>query len=226
MFKPTSCLLVLLMFATPGAALGQSEDEEPIDLELREAAPAPAKKAPAEPAKKLAHEAEQAEGEDDLDLGEEQAEGGLATFDPKLQLDEPGVLPPAGQAPVRGPGQPLTLDRGEPGKAWPLWPALVAGGVAVVTLAVGGYLVSIDETGADCTGEPRPDLRNCIEVYDTGDAGYAIMAVGIASLASAGLFTYLFFSSRLNQPEEVGMTGVSVAPDGRGGVVFGASGRF
>jgi hypothetical protein len=225
MFKHCSCLFVLLMFAAPGSAMGQADDEEPIDLELHDSSPAPVKKAPAEPARAPAHEAEEAGEDDDLDLGEDQAGGGLATFDAKLQLDEPGVLPSPGMVPARA-GLSLTQGRGARGRAWPLWPALVAGGVAVVTLAVGAYLVSIDETGAECTGEPRPDLRNCIEVYNTGDAGYAITAVGIASLATAGLFTYLFLRGHLSQPEEEGIAGVSVAPDGRGGVVFGASGRF
>ena len=219
MYKPTAGLLALLMIALPGTALGQSPDADPMDLELEQSSPPPAK-APAP-------QGEAEAGDDVLDPGEEKPAGGLATFDPRLQLDEPGVLPPGDLAPMGGPAAPLILDRREQGRAWPLWPALVAGGVAAVTLGVGLYLVSIDETGAQCQGEPRPDLRNCIEVYNTGDAGYAFTAVSIASLATSGLFLYLFLSKRPGeQPEEEGLAGVSVAPDGRGGVVLGASGGF
>ena len=222
MYKPTAALHVLLMISVPGTALSQSPYEDPMDLELEQSSPPPARA----PAKAPAPEGEAEANEEDLDLGEEKSAGGLATFDPRLQLDEPGVVPPEGLAPIRRLSAPLSQDRGEQGEAWPLWPALVTGGVAAVTLGVGLYLVSIDETGAQCQGEPRPDLRNCIEVYNTGDAGYALTAVGIASLATSGLFLYLFMSKRLGEPEEEGIAGVTVAPDGRGGFLVGASGWF
>ena len=199
-----------------------------MDLELQESTPAPKKKAPVQPAATPDLEAvEPGDEGDDLDLGEEQPARGLADFDPRIHLDEPGVLPHRALAPLWHTGGGLVQDRGTPDKRWPLWPALVAGGVAVVTLGVGLYLVGIDETGAQCNGDPLPDLRNCAEVYNTADAGYALTAVGVASLATTGLFLYLFLSHGPGEPvEQEGLAGVSVAPDGRGGVVVGASGRF
>ncbi len=226
MYKHFAGLLVFLMIAIPGAALGQDDDDEPIDLDLEVSKPPPAKAPPA-PAKAAETPAAAEEvGDDDLDLEEERA--GLTNFDPKLQLDEPGVLPPGSQGPVSVPASPVALDRGAERRAWPLWPSLAAAGVAVVTLGVGIRLVSIDGTGTDCEGEPLPDLRNCAEVYATGDAGYALTAVGIASLAAGGLFLYLFLANRPGEKEEdgEGIASLGLVPDGRGGLMVGASGWF
>ncbi len=241
MFKPIAGLLMFLLLASPGVALAQSPDEEPMDLELEESSPAPGKKAPAKKAAEddldLGDEPSDVakptpapagdEAADDLDLGEEKAEG-LADFDPKLHLDEPGVAPAGGAAPVVLSGTRADTPAGTR-RTWPLWPTLAAGSVAVLSLGVGLYLVSVDGDGTNCDGEPRPDLTNCEEVYNTGDAGYALTAIGIASLAATGAFLYLYLTSPAassgQQPDE-GLAGVTVAPDGRGGFMVGASGWF
>lgn len=241
MFKPIAGLLMILLLASPDVALAQSTDEDPMDLELEESAPTPEKKAPAKEAAdddldlgeepsdkdKAAPKAAPAEEADELDLGEEKKSEGLTDFDPKLHLDEPGVLPPGGAAPV-GVAEGQSDSFARTGHVWPLWPSLAAGSVAVLSLGVGLYLVSVDGEGTDCRGEPRPDLSNCKEVYNTGGAGYALTAIGIASLAATGVFLYLYLSNpsaSAEQPDE-GLAGVTVAPDGRGGVVVGASGWF
>lgn len=114
------------------------------------------------------------------------------------------------------------------GRRWPLWPVLAAAGVGVLGLAVGIPLVAMDGDPTNCRGEPRPDGRNCQDVYSTSGAGWTFTTMGIAGLATAGVLFYLYLTSPKRDATTAGLPWlhrVSIAP-AQGGLLMGASGTF
>lgn len=114
------------------------------------------------------------------------------------------------------------------GSRWPLWPTLAAAGVGVLGLAVGIPLLSMDGDPTNCRGEPRPDGRNCADVYSTSGAGWAMTTIGIAGLATAGVLAYFYFTSGKREKASAWLRGqrtVAVTPLD-GGLMLGAGGTF
>ena len=97
-------------------------------------------------------------------------------------------------------------------RPWPLWPAVVAVSAGVVGIAVGIPLLAIDGKFTNCVGEPRPDNRNCRDIYNTSGGGALAIGLGASALAAAGVLFYLHFDSK---PE----TAVSIRPAAGGAVV-------
>jgi len=115
-------------------------------------------------------------------------------------------------------------------RPWPLWPALVAGGVGLVGLGVGIPLVALDGEGAVCRG-PANDLKtNCSELYNTGTAGWLMTGLGLAAHGAGAVLTILHLTVHgpSDEPEkqEAGIQSVVFSPSPSGGFILGASGRF
>jgi hypothetical protein len=115
---------------------------------------------------------------------------------------------------------------------WPLWPALVASGVGVVGLAVGIPLLSMDGDPTNCRGTPRPDGRNCADLYATAGPGWAFTAMGLAGAVTAGVLFYLYLrspnaeaSKKASSPKVGWLPQLKSSADGRSWVI-GAVGRF
>jgi hypothetical protein len=152
--------------------------------------------------------------------------------------DKTGTKPPdkTGAKPPDKTQKPTgkTADGSKPaapatsGQRWPLWPTLAAAGVGVLGLAVGIPLLSMDGDPTNCRGEPRPDGRNCSDVYSTSGAGWAMTTIGIAGLATAGVLAYLYFTSGKREKASAWLRGertVAVTPL-QGGLMLGAGGSF
>ncbi len=114
----------------------------------------------------------------------------------------------------------------KPKTQWPLWPALLTAGVGVAGLGAGIPFIVMDGTGAECVGDPRPDLRNCTRLYNTGTMGWVFTGVGIGALAASGVLMYLHFSSKPKERASAEVQTFVVTPTRTGGIVFGATGRF
>lgn len=140
--------------------------------------------------------------------------------------DEPRDDPPptpAAAAPARAVAAPKkTADT--PRRGRPLWPALAAGGVAVVGLAVGIPLLALDGKAADCEGAPLPFDAHCKKLYDTKAPGAVFTSVGAAALVAGGVLYYLHYRSNKERPRRLQALGLS--PASGGGLVLGASGQF
>jgi hypothetical protein len=106
-------------------------------------------------------------------------------------------------------------------RSWPLWPALASLGLGVAGLAAGIPLLALDGEPTNCIGEPRPDARNCADLYSTAGGGWALTGVGITALTASGVFFYLHFSRGGTERS----TQVSLRPLD-GGMVLSASGSF
>ena len=119
---------------------------------------------------------------------------------------------------------------GEVTRPWPLWPALVAGGVGLVGLGVGIPLVALDGEGAVCRGPAKDDKTNCSELYNTGTAGWLITGLGLVAHGAGAVLTILHLTVRgsSDEPEkqEAGIQSVVFSPSPSGGFILGASGRF
>lgn len=130
---------------------------------------------------------------------------------------------------VTPPSTTPTVGTKREGRRWPLWPVLAAAGVGVLGLAVGIPLVAMDGDPTNCRGEPRPDGRNCQDVYSTSGAGWTFTTMGIAGLATAGVLFYLYLTSpkrdATTTAELPWLHRVSIAP-AQGGLLMGASGTF
>jgi hypothetical protein len=138
------------------------------------------------------------------------------------------VAPP----PPPPPPPTATLDQPpgpQPKRRWPLWPAIVAGGAGVLGIAIGAPLIAIDGNGTNCRGDPRPDNRNCADLYSTAGGGWTLTAMGIAGLATSGVLFYLHFSSKPKEQTTARsalLDRIAVAPLADGGVFVGAGGRY
>jgi hypothetical protein len=135
---------------------------------------------------------------------------------------------------VTPPSTSPTAGSQREGRRWPLWPVLAAAGVGVLGLAVGIPLVAMDGDPTNCRGEPRPDGRNCQDVYSTSGAGWTFTTMGIAGLATAGVLFYLYLTSPKRDANLKGdskvaelpwLHQVSIAP-AQGGFLMGARGTF
>lgn len=223
MCRTLTTLMMMLVIAAPHVVLAQ-DDDDPIDLDLDPILEDKKQPSAAPAAPDVIGDAKLGTTTQIL-----KPTDGLAGFDVRMHLDEPGIAPPGSISPMgvlggAGSGDDLI----GPATHWPLWPALAAAGVGVVTLGIGAYMLSIDGEGTNCSGEPQPDLYNCMEVYNTAGAGTALTVMGIASLAASGVLLYMHLSTRpAARPEnDEGVAAISLAPMARGGVVVGASGRF
>ena len=101
----------------------------------------------------------------------------------------------AGDAPSGTGAANKNSGGGSVGETWPLWPAVVAAGIGIVGLATGIPVLSLDGEPTNCRGTPRPDGRNCEDIYATSGPGWALTAAGIGGLAAASVFFYLYFNS-------------------------------
>jgi hypothetical protein len=131
------------------------------------------------------------------------------------------------------------LRKTDGGQQWPLWPAIAAAGVGVAGLAIGIPLISLNGDWTNCEGEPRADGRNCRDQYSTSGVGWTFTSMGIAGLATSGVFFYLYFTSdkrkmtshrsvdqlRRRAAGSIILRSVQVSPM-RGGLYLGAGGRF
>lgn len=136
----------------------------------------------------------------------------------------PAPAPAPTPAPSPKPDQPPGPQPAK--RVWPLWPAIVAGGVGVVGIVVGAPLVAIDGNGTNCRGDARPDNRNCADLYKTAGGGWTLTAMGIAGLATSGVLLYLHLSTRPKEGRSASIETLAVTPVPEGGVMVGAGGRF
>ena len=145
--------------------------------------------------------------------------------------DEPGLSKPGRQAVRRkarkAAPRPQPVAPEEPGKPFPLWPALAAAGVGVVGLGVGLPLLAIDGKGADCTGTTLPNYANCQSIYNTKGGGWAMTALGLAGVVGTGVLLYFYFTSPSEEASaSVGIQTVGITPMPEGGAAMGITGRF
>ena len=145
--------------------------------------------------------------------------------------DEPGLSKPGRRTVKRKPRKaapaPRAVKPQEPGKPFPLWPALAAAGVGVVGLGVGLPLLAIDGKGANCTGATQQNYANCESIYNTKGGGWAMTVLGFAGVVGTGALLYFYFTSPSEEKAaSTGITTVGITPMPEGGAAMGITGRF
>jgi hypothetical protein len=119
--------------------------------------------------------------------------------------DDGGSAGDTGSPPAAGPG----IDD----VPWWFW---TAAAVAVAGVATGAALVVIDGEGT-CDGP----IHTCREIYDTDAGGYALLGVGVAGLAAAGIGLYFVLSDDESAGDEPESGSIVLFPSPVGLVVRG-----
>jgi hypothetical protein len=105
------------------------------------------------------------------------------------------------------------------------WLAVGMLGVGVVGLAVGIPLLAIDGNPTCSAPAGQDPKKVCKELYDTAAGGGVMLAVGLAGLATSGVFWYLDHRQR-KQATAPKVTAFDVFPLREGGAVVSVGGRF
>ncbi len=108
------------------------------------------------------------------------------------------------------------------------WLAVGMLGVGVIGLAVGIPLVAIDGSFTECKGKNPDPKKDCARIYETAAGGGVMLAVGIAGLATSGVFWYLDHRQRkqANAATAAKVTSFDLSPLTGGGAFASVGGRF